>query len=72
MAEIQVGDQFQDLDGRNVGPRVVEVRVSPYRQWGDLVVDVMNIEHWKESLIGRYTTIRVDRLTSKKFKKVSR
>lgn len=68
---VKVGDQFQDLDRRNVSPRVVQV---VYVRLGlSFKALVQNVEHWNEKLVGRQTAISLNRLENpSKFRKVSR
>ncbi len=67
---IEVGDQFQDLDKRSPGARVVKV-ISLYEN--GLYAEVENVEHWNETLIGRSTVISVMRLGyADRFKRISR
>lgn len=67
--KIEVGDQFQDLDRRNVNPRVVRVlHLNPVHR-----ALVENVEHWNSKLIGRRTEIALDRLADPRlFRKISR
>lgn len=66
--KVEIGDLYQDLDRRNVSPRVVKV----LNVYATDITRVKNVEHWNEKLIGRTTWIRTDRLLSRRFRKVSR
>ncbi len=59
---VQQGDLFRDNDTRQGlrDGRIVKV-VSEPREMG--MVEVENVEHWNEKLIGRTTRVHISRLT---------
>lgn len=70
MTAVNLGDLFSDNDSRLPEGATRIVRVVELLDGGELA-KIRCVEHWDETRTGKVTRIRLDRLTSKRWQKVS-